>query len=190
MATKVETRNGFLREVISVPGGEDVLKCIQCGTCSGSCPNAAVMDHTPRKLIQMVKAGMRNEVLSSNSMWMCLSCYTCTVRCPRDIKITDLMHSLECLAVRHRMTSGRTHTPAMYRSFSDYVYTLGNVPEFGFMAWFYMLTNPLRATRMTPLLWKLIKHRRIAVKARRLTLQGERQLRAILDKAETLGGAE
>ena len=166
------------------------MNCIQCGTCSGSCPNAPFMDHTPRKLIAMIRAGMRDEVLSSNAMWMCLSCYTCTVRCPREVKITDLMHTLESIAMKSRKSNGKTFTPAMYRSFGDFVYSVGNVPEFGFMAWYYLLTNPVRAVRMIPLLRKLVTHGRISVKTRRLTRQGQQQLKAILDKAGEMGGTD
>jgi len=132
---------------------------------------------------------MREEVLSSNAMWHCLSCYLCTVRCPRGIKLTDLMHALESLAVREGLSHGRTLTPAMYRSFNDFVYSLGSLPEFGFMAWFYMLTNPLHALKMIPVALNLLRHGRLSIKARRLTANGTKQLRAILDKAESLGGA-
>jgi len=76
----------------------------------------------------------------------------------------------------------------MYRSFSDFVYSIGSVPEMGFMIWFYFLTNPLRALRMIPLMLSLLRHGRISVKARRLKPEAERQLKAVLDKAETLGG--
>ena len=188
MDTKVQGSNSFLTEICDIPGGEGIRLCIQCGTCSASCPNANKMDHTPRKLIAMARAGMREEVLSSNSMWLCASCYLCTVRCPREIKMTDLMHALECLSVRQHLSSARTLTPAMYRSFSDFVYSIGNVPEMGFMIWFYFLTNPLRALKMTPLALRLLTHGRLSIKARRLKPEAEHQLKAILDKAETLGG--
>ncbi len=98
------------------------------------------------------------------------------------------MHALECLAVRERMSHGRTLTPTMYRSFNDFVYSLGSLPEFGFMTWFYLLTNPLRALRMIPVLLSLLKRGRLSIKARRLTPEGTNQLKAILDKAESLGG--
>jgi len=76
----------------------------------------------------------------------------------------------------------------MYRSFSDFVYSLGNLSEFGFMTWFYLLTNPLRAFRMIPVALSLFRHGRLSIKARRLTPEGTNQLKAILDKAESLGG--
>ena len=185
--TKIKT---FVDEISAIPGGDGIRLCIQCGTCTASCPNANKMEHTPSQLIAMARAGLKEEVLSSNAMWYCLSCYLCTVRCPRGIKPTELMHSLECLSVREGLSHGRTLTPAMYRSFNSFVYSLGSLPEFGFMTWFYMLTNPLRAVRMLPVARKLISHGRLSIKARRLTPEGTKQLKAILDKAEELGGAE
>lgn len=187
METKTEAGT-FVEEISGIPGGEGIRLCIQCGTCTASCPNADRMEHTPSQLIAMARAGMREEVLSSNAMWYCLSCYLCTVRCPRGIKQTDLMHALESLAVQEGLSHGRTLTPNMYRSFSDFVYSLGSLPELGFMTWFYLLTNPLRAFRMIPVALSLLRHGRLSIRARRLTPKGTNQLRAILDKAESLGG--
>ncbi|MEW6033380.1 MAG: 4Fe-4S dicluster domain-containing protein [Chloroflexota bacterium] len=180
----------FIEEISEVPGGESIRLCIQCGTCSASCPNVDKMDHTPRELIAMARAGLRREVLSSNAMWLCLSCYMCSVRCPKGIKQTELMHVLECLAVREHLSSPRTRTPAMYQSFSDFVYSIGSVPEVGFLTWFYTLTraNPVRALQMVPMAISLMKHGRMSVKARRLKPEAESQLKAILDRADTLGG--
>ena len=187
-ATKAQVTGNLVEEISNIPGGERIRLCIQCGTCSASCPNANRMDHTPRKLIAMARAGMREEVLSSNSMWLCASCYLCTVRCPREIKITDIMHALECLSVRENVSSARTLTPTMYRSFSDFVYSIGSVPEPSFMILFYLLTNPLRALRMIPMAFSLLTHGRMSIKARRLKPEAENQFKAILDKAEELGG--
>jgi len=180
--------NTFVEEISAIPGGEGIRLCIQCGTCTASCPNSDRMEHTPSQLIAMARAGMREEVLSSNAMWYCLSCYLCTVRCPRGIKQTDLIHALECLAVREGLSHRRTLTPAMYRSLNHFACILGNVPEFGFLTWCYVLTIPLRAWRMIPVAFNLFKRGRLSIRARRLTPDGSKQLRAILDKAESLGG--
>jgi heterodisulfide reductase subunit C len=179
----------FIEEVGRLPGGEGMKVCIQCGTCTASCPNADRMDHTPSELIAMARAGMKQEVLSSNAMWYCLSCYTCTARCPRGVQITELMHALEAIAVRERLAHGRTLTPTMYRSFNDFVYSIGTLPEVGFMAWYYMLTNPTKAFKVMPVALALVRHGRLRIKARRLTPEGTKQVKAILDKAEALGGA-
>ncbi|MEZ0396015.1 MAG: 4Fe-4S dicluster domain-containing protein [Anaerolineales bacterium] len=75
--------------------GEPLNTCIQCGTCSGTCPVAPYMDYTPRQIIAMINQGMKEQVLESNTFWYCASCYHCTVRCPQDINITDLMYALK-----------------------------------------------------------------------------------------------
>jgi heterodisulfide reductase subunit D len=73
---------------------EAISTCYQCGTCSATCPTAYAMDYSPRALWRLVELGQRDTVLNSNTFWMCSQCYSCTVRCPRDIKITEMMRSL------------------------------------------------------------------------------------------------
>ena len=75
----------LLKELLKMPGGDQILKCIQCGTCTGSCPMAPAMDYGPRKLLAMAKGGDFHEVFDANTYWICASCYFCTVRCPRGI---------------------------------------------------------------------------------------------------------
>ena len=75
--------------------GNPISTCIQCGTCAGTCPAVNFMDHTPRVLIGMIDANLKEEVLLSNTYWSCSSCYHCTVRCPAGIDITGLMYGLK-----------------------------------------------------------------------------------------------
>ncbi len=178
----------FVDEISETPGGRGIRLCIQCGTCTASCPNADRMEHTPSQLIAMAWAGLKKETLSSNAMWYCLSCYMCTVRCPRGIKPTELMHAFEGMAIREGLANRRSLTPVMYRIFSDYVYKIGTLPEFGFMRRYYMRTNPFRALGMLPVALDLMRHGRLSMKERRLSTGGTRQLKAILDKAGSLGG--
>lgn len=85
----------FLREVErEVEGGEMVKMCMQCGVCAGSCPFGPHWQHSPQKIFMMIRAGQRQEVLTSDAMWMCTSCYNCVVRCPRKLPITTIMHGL------------------------------------------------------------------------------------------------
>lgn len=197
------TDKSFLEEVASIPGGEGVKLCIQCGTCSGSCPNANEMDYPPRQMIALVRAGMRDEALSSNSMWYCASCYLCTVRCPREIKITELMHALECLAIRHGLDTKRTRTPLMYRTFVDSIKSNGRVHEFGFMVNYYIRAmrfylptranpwNPLRVFElfgMLPVALGLYSHGRLALRPTKV--KGMKGLKAIIDKAEAIDKAQ
>jgi len=94
-------RSNFLREVEErVEEGEWVKMCMQCGVCAGSCPFGPHWEHSPQKIFMMIRAGKREEVLSSDSMWMCTSCYNCVVRCPRQLPITQIMHGLATYAHR------------------------------------------------------------------------------------------
>ncbi len=91
---------GFARWVYdNVEGGDKLSLCMQCGVCSGSCPIGVRMDHGPRKLFMMIRAGMKNAVLSSNTMWNCTSCYRCVVRCPRGVPVTYILQGLGTKAV-------------------------------------------------------------------------------------------
>lgn len=91
--------NNFLREVeANVEDGEWVKMCMQCGVCAGSCPLGPHWEHTPQKIFMMIRAGQREEVLKSESMWMCTSCYNCMARCPRKLPITHIMHGLAAYA--------------------------------------------------------------------------------------------
>jgi heterodisulfide reductase subunit C len=177
----------FLEEVCSIPGGETVNWCAQCGMCSASCPNVARMDYSPRKIIALIRAGKREQVLSSNTMSVCASCYLCTARCPEEVKITELMHALECLAVRHGLRGGRTPTTIMHRAFTESIKKNGRVHEVGLMFRFYLRTNPFAALRLSTVGLKLFSHGRMPLRARKI--KGTEQIKAIIDKARALGGA-
>ena len=69
--------------------------CIQCATCSAACPAVEFMDHTPRRLIAMINAGERDDVLTSNTFWTCASCYACSDHCPKGIRPSELMYALK-----------------------------------------------------------------------------------------------
>ena len=90
----------FLAEVLALRGGQDVLECYQCGTCSASCPALPDMVHGPRRIMYMIQNGMEEEVLSSPDIWRCVSCYSCMNRCPRGIEITVLFSELRRLAIQ------------------------------------------------------------------------------------------
>lgn len=79
----------FLKELVELPDGDAFLACMQCGTCSGSCPLGYAMKFPPRQVLLQARAGNIEQLVSSPSVWMCVSCYTCESRCPRGISLTD-----------------------------------------------------------------------------------------------------
>jgi len=170
----------FVSEVAAVPGGENVYHCIQCGVCSGTCPAAGEMEYPPRKMIALIRAGMRDRVLASSSMWNCLSCYMCTVRCPRGVKPTELAHALESLAEKQGYKVRGTNTPTMYRSFVDSIKGNGRVHEFGMMLKYYLTTNPLAALKMLTVDLALFLHKRMPLLPKKV--KGKEDLSLMLRK--------
>ena len=77
------------------PEWEQLFSCMQCGTCTSTCPTAHAMDYTPRQLWQMLQMGMADEVFNSQTYWLCTVCKSCQVRCPRGIELTDVMIALK-----------------------------------------------------------------------------------------------
>ena len=92
---------GFKFEVASHPGGENLKACFACGACTGGCP-ASEVDHSydPRKIIRMILLGMKEKVLSSNIIWLCSMCFTCSFHCPQDVQFVKVMGVLRELAVK------------------------------------------------------------------------------------------
>jgi len=131
-------RPDFLREVErEVEGGHMVKMCMQCGVCAGSCPFGPHWEHSPQKLFMMIRAGQRDAVLATDSMWMCTSCYNCVVRCPRKLPITTIMHGLASYAQRlglaPKMQPTRDLSLAFYRNFRKG----GRLNEVKFTLWVY-----------------------------------------------------
>jgi heterodisulfide reductase subunit C len=90
----------FVIEVASRAGGEQVLRCFACGTCTAGCPVAEVdVRYNPRRIIRMVLLGMREEVLRSEFIWLCAGCYTCQERCPQGVHVAEVMRVLRNMAV-------------------------------------------------------------------------------------------
>ena len=91
----------FADQIAAEPGGEYIRRCFACGTCTASCPVREITDrYNPRRIIRMAILGLKEEVLSSDFIWLCSACYTCDERCPQDVRITDLMNAIKNIAIR------------------------------------------------------------------------------------------
>jgi len=89
----------FKYDVAAHPGGDNIKLCFSCGTCTAGCPVSAVdADYNPRKIIRQVLLGMRKEVLSSPVIWRCVQCYSCTSKCPQNVKFRDIMKAIREMA--------------------------------------------------------------------------------------------
>lgn len=174
----------LLDEVSARTAGVSRLEmCIQCGTCGGSCPSSADMDHTPRMLFAMLRAGMREAALKSNTPWICVSCYHCVVRCPQNVHIADVMYTLKGMAIEARLFQDST-APDFSQTFVDMVEEYGRGYEFGLATRHYLKHFPLRLPSMAPMGLGLISKQRMTITPKRI--KGIKQLKAILKRAKEL----
>jgi heterodisulfide reductase subunit C len=180
----------LLHEVaLLTPGDSHLEMCIQCGTCGGSCPSGSAMNHTPRAIFAMLRAGMREGVMKSNTPWMCVSCYYCTVRCPQDIHVTDVMYTLKNMALKSNMVQDSTASD-FSKTFIRYVENYGRSFEIG-LAGIQNVTHLRLATRlprMAPMaLGMLIKKGMSPIPPKRI--KGINDLKKILKRAKELEAA-
>jgi len=90
----------FKESVKKQPGGERVMNCYLCGTCTAGCPVSEIsVEFNPRKIMREVLIGMKDEVLSSDEIWQCSQCHTCVAHCPQDARFADIIRVLRKMAV-------------------------------------------------------------------------------------------
>ena len=177
----------FLESVIAAtPGDSHLERCIQCGTCGGSCPSGPDMDYSPRALFAMIDAGWRDEVLRSNTPWYCVSCYFCTVRCPQEIHITDVMYTLKRMAVQEGLYRDLHvgNAPEFSETFIDMVENYGRSFELGLVTRHYLRHRPLDAVKKAGLGLGMYQKGRLDLVPTRI--KGLDSLKAILAKAHEI----
>ncbi|MEB3191368.1 MAG: 4Fe-4S dicluster domain-containing protein [Snowella sp.] len=102
--------NDAFQERVKDEGGDSakISACMQCGTCSGGCPNVERMDLSPRTLGLMVQRGEWEKVINSNTLWLCTSCHTCTSRCPRGVRPSEVIEAVKAIAIREGIHNDST----------------------------------------------------------------------------------
>jgi quinone-modifying oxidoreductase subunit QmoC len=178
-----DSNSVYSKIVNELPGGEKLKSCLQCGMCGGSCPSGEDMDYTPRKLFAMIAAGQDEKVLRSNTFWYCVSCYSCTVRCPQEIPITDIMYHLKHQAIEAGLYA--TDAVDFSQTFIGRVEQYGRAFELGLATRFYLSHHPLGTLRMGPMALAMMSRGRLPLVPRRI--KAIRQLRNILRKAKEIG---
>jgi len=83
--------------------GQDLHSCYQCGLCTGVCPAAAYMDISPRRVIELARLGLEEEIAGSRTVWTCASCLACTVNCPRGFDLSMVMEAIRLLTLRNNV---------------------------------------------------------------------------------------
>ncbi|MBI5458168.1 CoB--CoM heterodisulfide reductase subunit C [Methanobacterium sp.] len=110
LITRADVDEDFKQEIMDA-GAESVAICFQCGTCTGACPSGRRTPYRIRGVVRRAVMGLKEDVISDDSIWMCTTCYECQERCPRGIKIVDIVKIIRnqaaaagYMAPAHKMT--------------------------------------------------------------------------------------
>jgi heterodisulfide reductase subunit C len=160
-----------------------VSACIQCGTCTGSCPNAFAMDLTPRQLWYNVLMGEKETIFHSKTFSLCSVCYCCTLRCPRGLPLTETMSALKQIATKENLAPYKKSIQ-FYKSFMESVRRHGRVREMEFMTLYFLsMKNPFMPLQFAPLGMKLMSKGKVSFG---LPSKGSGALESIFRKVEAL----
>ena len=122
----------FVRRVRQLSGG-NFDRCYQCFTCSLSCPVSFAMDYYPDQIIRMAQLGLKQPVLTSSAIWMCLGCETCVARCPNEVDILGVMDTLREIAIQEKIKGKESVIPTFHQSFLNPIRAFGKQYELGML---------------------------------------------------------
>ena len=170
-----------------IPADSRLETCIQCGTCGGSCPSYADMDHTPRQIFALVRAGARDKVMDSNTPWMCVSCYLCAVCCPHQSVHCNKMYALKAKGTQENRVPSHV-APDFSKTFVDYIHSYGRSFEVGLVAKHYLRHYMTRLPGMTTSGIGMVTKGRMGFRPHKI--EGLEGLNAILDRATEIEQAK
>lgn len=124
----------FQKKVMNYPNAENLMACLNCGTCTASCPSSEFMTFGPRAMIRGIITGNIDEVRKSHDPWMCVQCFMCEVKCPRDVKPVYIMRALKEIAITdndYSETKGLVRTEKkLQKIFVKQIKNAGRISEF------------------------------------------------------------
>lgn len=150
-----------LLKQVEAHSGECVSRCFQCDKCATGCPMVLYMQRAPNELFRLIQLGDRRAVLSSNTFWFCVSCYTCSIRCPNDIDIAHVMDSLRELALEEDIKPALPQALFFHNIFLDCVRRSGRVSELELMARYNLRSR--KPFMRLPLGWALLRKGRLEI---------------------------
>ncbi len=177
----------FKYEIANEPGGENIKRCFNCTGCTVGCPITEIdTGYNPRKILRKALLGMRNEVLTDNSLWLCASCYLCFERCPQDVKITEVMGAIRAIAQRDAKAGKIKITNPKHKFdslFIDSVRSNGKWYEAGVSGMFMFMTKGLGGViGYAPMGLELFKKGKLSILPHRI--KGTKEIQNIFREVE------
>lgn len=110
-------KDASLQSEIFRISGEKIQNCFQCQKCSAGCPLSFAMDILPNQVFRHIQYGHKDKVLRSQTVWLCASCHTCSVRCPNSIDIAKVMDTLREISSKTGILPGEKKISLFHKFF-------------------------------------------------------------------------
>lgn len=130
--TKDKIKNDIIKLAEEI-SGENFMACYQCGRCSAGCPMVSEMDLLPNEVLRYAQLGLGEAILDSKTIWVCSSCFTCSVRCPKGIDIARVMEAFRQIKLR----KNQDYIPIKLIPKKE----LENMPQIALVSYFRKLTS-------------------------------------------------
>jgi heterodisulfide reductase subunit C len=125
--------NHNLADAVLERSGTDFNRCYHCGSCGNGCPFVHALDYTPNQVLRLVQFGMRREVLSCKTIWICVGCHTCSSQCPMNIDMAAVLDTLRLMAVEEGAAIGKPHIIDFHEEVLRSLEKYGRAHKFGIM---------------------------------------------------------
>jgi len=166
----VRPDSAFLKE-LEAKSGEKVSNCYQCRKCTNGCPLTFAMDFMPNQVMRMAQLGLKDELLSSDTIWICASCQTCTTRCPNDIDIAHVMDSLRQLSLEAGAAVSQENVLKFHEAFLSSIRSHGRVFELGMAGRYKIATRDFFGDAKVG--WEMFKRGKFKFLPRNIKGKGE-----------------
>jgi heterodisulfide reductase subunit C len=167
--------------------GESASICYQCKTCSSGCPVAFAMDLLPHQIIQMIRMGLKDIVLKSSSIWLCVSCESCTTRCPNDIDVAKIIDALRMASIKSGLKLGEKRPSVFHDSVLSSIKRTGRLYELGMIGLYVLRSGDMVSNIKNGSLledakvgWKLFKNGKLKLIPERI--KGRKEIKKLFKK--------
>lgn len=124
---------------------KDVSLCYQCGKCTAGCPIVSFMDYAPNRLIRVIQLDKLELALKSRTIWLCALCKTCSVRCPKNVDLANIMNKLRLISEERNIKPMEKNVFLFHKLFKEQVLKNGRLFELGLISKYNLLTgNPFK----------------------------------------------
>lgn len=141
---EIGNRGDYFLNRIQGETGENLSACYQCERCTNGCPVSHYMDLKPHQVIRYVQLGWREEILRSSTIWICLSCETCTTYCPNEVGVAETINHLRTMAAQSVIEPKEKYLAIFHRTFMEQLEKFGRVNEFWLMNAYTLKPGVLR----------------------------------------------